>query len=99
MTQRFAFAPLARIGLFLQATFPVFGVDVDAAQTDYGVNPPVVDGKNEIVAWVFGLRWRGGKSWQRGPYAEVMTGRYRARTELKQEGLDRVEETYTRESG
>jgi len=57
------------------------------------------DGQNEIVAWGFGVRWRGGRSWQRGPYAELMTGRYRTRTELKQEGQDRVGETYSRETG
>jgi hypothetical protein len=99
MTQRIAYAPAGHVGLFLQAAFPSFGVDIDAVQADYGVSPPLVDGRNEIVSWEFGLRWRGGRSWQKGPYAEVMVGRYRARTELKREGLDPEDETYTWETG
>ena len=99
LTQRIAYAPFGRIGLFLQATFPVFGVDVDAAQSDFQSSPPLVKGKNEIVAWIFGVRWRGGRSWQQGPYVELMTGRYRVRTELKLQGLDPEGVTHTREPG
>lgn len=99
MTQRIAFAPFDPVGLFFQASFPTFGVDAAAVQADFGVTPPVVEGKNEIVAWSLGIRWRGGRSWQRGPYAEVMAGRYRTRTELKQEGLDPAGQTFTWEPG
>jgi hypothetical protein len=99
MTQRIAYAPFEPVGLFLQASFPTFGVDVEAVQADYGVSPRVVNGKNEIVSWAVGLRWRGARSWQKGPYAEAMIGYYRARTELKQEGLDPEDEAFTWETG
>ncbi len=99
LTQRIAYAPIGRIGLFLQAAFPVFGLDVEAAQSDWLLSPPLVKGKNEIVAWIFGVRWRGGRSWQQGPYMELMTGRYRVRTETKRQGLDPEDMTYSREPG
>ncbi|MFC1628289.1 hypothetical protein ACFL3H_04150 [Gemmatimonadota bacterium] len=99
MTQRIAFAISDPIGVFFQATFTSFGVDTAAVQADYSVSPPVVGGKNEMVTWSIGVRWRGGQSWQKGPYAEAMIGRYRARTELKQKDLDPVGETFTWELG
>ncbi len=99
MTQRIAFAPFDPVGFFFQASFPTFGVDAAAVQADFGVTPPVVGGKNEIVAWSLGIRWRGGRSWQRGPYAEVMVGRYRTRTELIQEEENPEGGTITLKSG
>jgi len=99
MTQRIAFALFDPVGVFFQASFPTYGVDAEAIQRDWNVTPKVVDGRIEIVAWSLGIRWRGGGSWQNGPYAEAMAGRYRVRAELEQEGQDPVGEEPTWESG
>jgi len=79
LTQRFSCSPLLRWGVFIQASFPAFGTDVAALDRDFVA--VVVDGRNDITAWNLGIRWRGGKSWRVGPYAEAAIGTYRHRVE------------------
>lgn len=92
--QRFSYAPWHALGFFLEASFPAFGVDVEAVQRDFGVDPPVVDGGNDISSWSAGVRWRRRGEWLRGPYVEALVGLYRQRLELKQRGNDPQQETY-----
>ena len=94
IVQRFSFAPWRRIGLFAEASFPAFGVDVDAVQRDFGADPPVVDGRNDISSWSAGVRWRRGESWLQGLYAEASIGVFRQQLELEQEGNDPQQDTY-----
>ncbi len=79
LTQRFSYSPLRHWGVFVQASFPAFGIDVAAA--DRFSADEVVEGGNDIAAWNLGIRWRSGKSWQRGLYAEMALGGYRHRLE------------------
>jgi hypothetical protein len=94
LRQRFSVALWKRIGLFADVSFPTFGVDVQSIQRDFGSDPPVVDGKNDITSWSGGVRWRGGGSWLRGLYVEASLGWYRQQLELEQEGSDPQQDTY-----
>lgn len=79
LTQRLSYSPMLQWGVFMQASFPAFEVDVAALDRDFVTS--VVGGSNDITAWNLGIRWRGGKSWSVGPYAEVAIGMYRHRVE------------------
>jgi hypothetical protein len=86
-TQRLMWAPRPAWGVFAQVSFPSFGVDAAAVQTDYDRDPPVIDGANTVTSWLLGLRWRAGRSWRTGPYVETALGWNRATLEVRQEGL------------
>lgn len=85
LIQRFSMAPWKHLGFFFQASFPAFGMDGAAAQEDFGSDPPITGGSNDITAWNVGVRWRGGGSWSRGFYLETMVGWHRAQFEIEYE--------------
>ena len=101
-TQRFSYAPLEALGFFIQASFPAFGVDAAAVRRDYellfGTATAVTGGSNEITAWNLGLRWRQGRSWKKGFYAEGLVGWHRDRLELEIEGSS-ADTTFSWEPG
>ncbi len=97
--QRLMWAPFGRWGMFLQASFPSFGVDAEAVQRDFNRSPPVVGGANTITAWTLGVRWRQGRSWRRGPYAEAALERNRATLEVRQEGEEADSMAFAWETG
>lgn len=88
LTQRFGWYPWRRLGLFVQASFPDFGLDVERAQADYGGSPPITDGASELTAWNLGLRWGLGTDGLFGPYAEAAGGWHRNTFGLSFAGLD-----------
>jgi hypothetical protein len=102
MTQRFSFAPLESWGVFFQASFPAFGVDTDAVarfwEENTGTPLAVTDGGNNVTAWNLGMRWRQGRSWMKGLYAEAMVGTYRDQLEMEVEGTV-SDTTFTWEMG
>lgn len=102
LTQRLSYAPLESFGFFIQAAFPAFGVDATAVGSDYkaifGSTTDVTGGSNEIVSWSAGVRWRGGRSWNRGLYVEGMLGSYRDRLSLEIAG-DTADTTFSWETG
>ena len=88
LTQRFGWRPWPRLGLFIQASFPVFGLDVDRAQADYGGTPAITDGASELTTWNLGLRWQVRAGDRGGPYAELAGGWHRNTFGLSFAGLD-----------
>jgi len=88
LTQRLAWSPWRRLGFFVQASFPIFGLDVDRAQADYGGSPPITDGSSDLAAWNLGLRWQVGSGEPSGPYAEAAGGWHRNTFGLSFTGLD-----------
>ena len=88
LVQRLSYRVFPALGVFAEASFPGFGMDAAAAQEDFNSNPPLVEGKNDISAWSAGLRWRAGRSWLRGLYAEASLGTYRQRVETRQQDAE-----------
>ena len=88
LVQRFAWSPLRHWGVFFQASFPAFGADLEALERDFPLD--LEEGRNRMQQWDVGIRWRGGRSWQDGPFLELMAGTYRARTEFEVAGEDTV---------
>jgi hypothetical protein len=86
LVQRLSYAVFPALGVFAEASFPGFGMDVAAVQADFNSNPPLVEGKSDISAWSAGLRWRAGRSWLNGLYAEASLGTYRQRVETRLQG-------------
>ncbi|MFO7768097.1 MAG: hypothetical protein R6W82_03950 [bacterium] len=86
LVQRFSWSPLPRWGVFFQASFPSFGADLEALERDFPLE--LEEGRNRVDQWDIGIRMRGGRSWQEGPFLEVMGGPYRARTEFEVAGED-----------
>ncbi len=83
LTQRFSYAPWEVLGFFLQASFPAFGLDGNAAQRDFMEDPPITGGSNDVTAWNLGARLRLGRSWKKGLYVEAAVGWHRDRLELE----------------
>jgi len=94
LTQRLAMVLTGRLGVFLEGTFPTFGMDAAAIQSDFGADPPVTEGRVAVSGWGAGLRWRGAADWLHGPYLEAGVGWWRQQVELRQQDIDPVTQTF-----